>query len=129
MSLAAVRDLREVGAGAGPEELVDFETDVLAGFVLARAAAPGIDGATRHRSSTSGPDAISVTRGGPLPRARPLHLASVFGLDQKTAIRYAASARQLIETAAEQHVAPTPTVPANPRANLGPDADGPLGSG
>jgi hypothetical protein len=53
----------------------------------------------------------------------------VFGLDQKTAIRYAASARQLIETAAEQHVAPTPTVPANPRANLGPDADGPLGSG
>ena len=36
MSLAAVRDLREVRDGAGPEELVDFETDVLAGFVLAR---------------------------------------------------------------------------------------------
>ena len=115
MSLAAVRDLREVRAGAGPEELVDFETDVLAGFVLARAAAPGIDGATRHRSSTSGPDAISVTRGGPLPRARPLHLASVFGLDQKTAIRYAASARQLIETAAEQHVAPTPPGSGEPK--------------
>jgi hypothetical protein len=32
----------------------------------------------------------------------PLHLAAVFGLDQKTAIRYAASARQLLETAAEQ---------------------------
>ena len=31
----------------------------------------------------------------------PLHLASVFGLDQKTAIRYAASARQLLEAAAE----------------------------
>ena len=36
MSLAAVRDLREVCAGAGPEELVDFETHVLVGFVLAR---------------------------------------------------------------------------------------------
>jgi hypothetical protein len=32
----------------------------------------------------------------------PLHLAAEFGLDQKTAIRYAASARQLLETAAEQ---------------------------
>jgi len=32
----------------------------------------------------------------------PLHLAAVFGLDQKTAVRYAASARQLLETAAEQ---------------------------
>jgi len=37
----------------------------------------------------------------------PLHLASVFGLDQKTAIRYAASARQLLETPAEQHGAST----------------------
>jgi len=33
----------------------------------------------------------------------PLHLAAVFGLDQKTAIRYATSARRLLETAAEQH--------------------------
>jgi hypothetical protein len=33
----------------------------------------------------------------------PLHLAAVFGIDQKTAIRYANSARQLLETAAEQH--------------------------
>lgn len=31
----------------------------------------------------------------------PLHLAVVFGLDEKTAIRYAASARQLLETAIE----------------------------
>ncbi|MDQ2839188.1 MAG: tyrosine-type recombinase/integrase [Actinomycetota bacterium] len=44
MSLAAVRDLRDVRAPAGPEELVDFETDVLAGFVLARAAAGLADG-------------------------------------------------------------------------------------
>ncbi len=44
MSLAAVRDLREVRAEAGPEELAEFETDVLAGFVLARAAAGLSDG-------------------------------------------------------------------------------------
>lgn len=34
-------------------------------------------------------------------RADPLHLALVFGLDEKTAIRYANSARQLLVTAAE----------------------------
>lgn len=39
MSLAAVRGLREARAPAGPEELAGFETDVLSGFVLARAAA------------------------------------------------------------------------------------------
>src|SRR6266566_599075 len=33
----------------------------------------------------------------------PLHLASVFGLDPKTAIRYAGNARQLLITAAEEH--------------------------
>ncbi|WP_328965564.1 hypothetical protein [Streptomyces virginiae] len=32
----------------------------------------------------------------------PLHLAQVFGLDEKTAMRYAASARALLEQAAEQ---------------------------
>lgn len=39
MSLAVVRDMREARAPAGPDELVALETDVLAGFVLARAAA------------------------------------------------------------------------------------------
>ena len=39
MSLAVVRDLREARVPAGPGELAAFETDVLAGFVLARAAA------------------------------------------------------------------------------------------
>jgi hypothetical protein len=37
--LAVVRDLREARAPAGPDELAALETDVLAGFVLARAAA------------------------------------------------------------------------------------------
>jgi len=44
LTLAVVRDLREARATAGPEELAAFETDVLAGFVLARAAAGLSDG-------------------------------------------------------------------------------------
>jgi integrase len=43
-TLAVVRDLRDVRGPAGPEELEAFETDVLAGFVLARAAAGLQDG-------------------------------------------------------------------------------------
>jgi integrase/recombinase XerD len=39
MGLAVIRDLREPRVPAGPEELAAFETDVLAGLVLARAAA------------------------------------------------------------------------------------------
>jgi site-specific recombinase XerD len=39
LSLAIVRDLREARTAAGPDELLALETDVLAGFVLARAAA------------------------------------------------------------------------------------------
>jgi hypothetical protein len=39
MGLAAVRDMREARVPAGPDEVAAFETDVLAGFVLARAAA------------------------------------------------------------------------------------------
>ncbi|MER5561215.1 hypothetical protein ABT071_21690 [Streptomyces sp. NPDC002506] len=34
----------------------------------------------------------------------PLHLAEVFGLDEKTAMRYADSARALLGQAAEQHL-------------------------
>jgi hypothetical protein len=44
LTLAVVRDLMEARAPAGPEELAGFETDVLAGFVLARAAAGLSDG-------------------------------------------------------------------------------------
>ena len=39
MALAVVRDLRAARAPAGPDELAAFETDTLAGLVLARAAA------------------------------------------------------------------------------------------
>ena len=43
----------EARAPAGPEELADFETDVLAGFVLARAAAGLADGTIRFTSLAS----------------------------------------------------------------------------
>ena len=39
MALALVRDLRDHRAPVSEEDLADFETDVLAGFVLARASA------------------------------------------------------------------------------------------
>lgn len=38
----------------------------------------------------------------------PLHLAAVFGLDDKTAIRYAHAARQLLTSAAEHQPATEP---------------------
>jgi site-specific recombinase XerD len=44
LGLAVVRDLRERRVPAGPEEVAEFETDVLAGFVLARASAGLADG-------------------------------------------------------------------------------------
>ncbi|TCO48139.1 tyrosine-type recombinase/integrase [Actinocrispum wychmicini] len=47
MGLAVVRDLREARAPASPEELAEFETDVLSGFVLARAAAGLADSTIR----------------------------------------------------------------------------------
>jgi hypothetical protein len=47
VGLAVVRDLREVRASAGPEEIERFETDVVAGFVLAWAAAGLSDGTIR----------------------------------------------------------------------------------
>lgn len=47
MALAVVRDLREQRPAAGPDELAEFETDVLAGFVLARASAGLADGTIR----------------------------------------------------------------------------------
>jgi hypothetical protein len=42
----------------------------------------------------------------------PLHLAAVFGLDEKTAIRYANNARQLLESAAEHRAIPDPGAPS-----------------
>lgn len=46
-ALAVVRDLREHWAPASAEELERFKTDVLSGFVLARASAGLADGTIR----------------------------------------------------------------------------------
>jgi len=48
LALAVVPDLREHRALAGEDELADFETDVLAGFVLARASAGLVDSTIRN---------------------------------------------------------------------------------
>jgi hypothetical protein len=48
MALALVRDLREHQESASAEDLADFETDVLAGFVLARASAGLADSTIRN---------------------------------------------------------------------------------
>lgn len=88
MSLAAVRDLRESRVPATAEELADVETDVLTGFVLARAAAvmegpkPVLDVVAAAASVTSSPVGRTgstqvLTRSGTVARAR--------SSDQKTA--------------------------------------------
>lgn len=121
---AVVRDLREMRSVAGPEEIEEFETDVFAGFVLARSAT-GLSDSTirsdvshleqvrthqrkrahravpwrrRHpRSPPHRPPARrSLTRG-----PDPLHLAVVFGVTDTTAIRYSNAARHLRHTTAE----------------------------
>ena len=46
--------------------------------------------------------------------ADPLHLAAVFGIDDTTAIKYAAIARQLLQTAAEQHSPSGSSEPKDP---------------
>ena len=47
----------------------------------------------------------------------PLHLAAVFGLDPKTAIRYAENARLLLETSAEQQAARVPSAENSPASS------------
>ena len=49
--------------------------------------------------------------------ADPLHLTAVFGIDDTTAIKYAAIARQLLQTAAEQ---PGPSSSREPEDQNGP---------
>jgi len=48
LALAAVRDLRERRSPTTDEELADYETDLLAGFVLARASAGLADSTIRN---------------------------------------------------------------------------------
>ena len=77
MSLAVVRDLREARAPAGPDELGAFETDVLAGFVLARAAA-GLADAT-IRSDVAHLEQVRAWFGRPLWDMEPADADAYFG--------------------------------------------------
>ena len=77
MSLAVVRDLREVRAPAGPEELEALETDVFAGFVLARAAA-GLADAT-ITSDVVNLEQIRAWFGRPLWEMEPADADAYFG--------------------------------------------------
>ena len=77
MALALVRDLREHRTAASAEELADFETDVLAGFVLARASAGLAD--STIRSDTGHLDLIRDWFGRPLWEMRPEDADAYFG--------------------------------------------------
>ena len=89
MSLAVVRDLREARVPAGPDELAAFETDVLAGFVLARAAAGLSDNTIR--SDVLHLEQLRAWFGGPLWDMEPADADAYFG----TVLRDAAKGTRL----------------------------------
>ena len=77
MALAVVRDLREYRAPVSEEELADFETDVLAGFVLARASAGLVDSTIRN--DTNHLELIRDWFGRPLWEMQPADADVYFG--------------------------------------------------
>ena len=77
MVLALVRDLRDHRAPASEEDLADFETDVLAGFVLARASAGLADSTIRN--DTSHLELIRAWFGRPLWEMQPADADAYFG--------------------------------------------------
>ncbi|SFG51491.1 site-specific integrase [Streptomyces mirabilis] len=94
MALAVVRDLSEVRTPASPEELEAFETDVLAGFVLARASARLADGTIRGDMSHL--EQIRSWFGRPLWDMQPADADACFGravrsASQGTRLAYAQS--------------------------------------
>jgi hypothetical protein len=94
LSLAVVRDLREARAPAGPDELAAFETDVLAGFVLARAAAGLSDNTIR--SDVLHLEQLRAWFGGPLWDMEPADADAYFG----TVLRDAAKGTRLARSQA-----------------------------
>jgi integrase/recombinase XerD len=77
LSLAVVRDLREARVPAGPDELAAYETDVLAGFVLARSAAGLSDNTIR--SDVLHLEQLRAWFGGPLWDMEPADADAYFG--------------------------------------------------
>lgn len=94
MSLAVVRDLRDARAPAGPDELAAFETDVLAGFVLARAAAGLSDNTIR--SDVLHLEQLRAWFGRPLWDMEPADADAYFG----TVLRDAAKGTRLARSQA-----------------------------
>jgi integrase/recombinase XerC len=83
VAVAVVRDLRDIRPAANAEELADFETDVLSGFVLARAAAGMAD-------RTIGNDVVDLEQirawfGRPLWEMRPRDADVYFGKELRHA--------------------------------------------
>ena len=76
-SLSVVRDLREVRRPASPEELADYETDLLAGFVLARSSAGLSDGTIRGEVSNL--EQVREWLGSPLWEMEPADADAYFG--------------------------------------------------
>jgi integrase/recombinase XerD len=77
LALALVHDLRKHRAPASGEELADFETDVLAGFVLARASAGLADSTVRN--DTNHLELIRDWFGRPLWEMQPADADAYFG--------------------------------------------------
>jgi integrase len=85
LSLAVVRDLREQRPAVGPEEVAEFETDVLAGFVLARASAGLADGTIR--GDVGHLEQVRAWFGRPLWDMEPAHADAYFGKVLRDAAR------------------------------------------
>ncbi|WP_280255002.1 tyrosine-type recombinase/integrase [Nocardia wallacei] len=94
MAVAVVRDLRSHRPLASPEELAAFETDVLAGLVLARSAAGLTDGTIRGELSNL--EQIRDWFGRPLWEMEPPDADSYFG----RVLRAAPSGTRLARAAA-----------------------------
>jgi hypothetical protein len=77
LALAAVRDLRPERQPPSLEELADFETDVMAGFVLARASAGLVDATIR--GDVGHLEQVRVWFGRPLWDMRPTDADDYFG--------------------------------------------------
>jgi integrase len=91
LPLAVARDLRDWRPGLDPEQLLDFETDVMAGFVLARASAGLADSTIRHDVSN-----LEHVRGWferPLWEMQPPDADRYFGEVMRTAARGTRHAR------------------------------------
>jgi integrase/recombinase XerD len=91
LSLAVVRDLREARTPAGPQELAALETDVMAGLILARAAA-GLADAT-ITSDVVNVEQIRAWFGRPLWEMEPADADTYFGTVLRSAAKGTRHAR------------------------------------